>query len=333
MPGKVLVNSGEKVQAAQVIAEAEVSGEVSVMNVAQLLRVPPARAHKYVKVREGADVSINTVIAAKGMLASGRIKSTVNGFVYRIDKATGRVLIKVISRPYQLLAYLPGSVTNIIAGYGVVIETTGAVIQGALGFGGEAFGVLQIAAKRAADPLKTRALDATMSGAIVVGGAYCDETALAQAIQAKVRALIVGSLDGSLLDAARAAPFPIILTEGLGRVPIAAPIFKLLKSNAGREVSISAVTRTRWGMQRPEILIPLPADTRSEPPAFGMPLALGGRVRVLRGSRRGKVGQVTALLERAQEIETGAKVLCAEIDLGGDEGRVLVPFANLEIMR
>lgn len=333
MPGKVLVAAGEKVQAGQVVAETEISGEVSVINVGQLLRVPPARAYKYLKVREGEDVSINTVIAAKGFLASGRIKSSVNGFVYRIDKATGRVLIKVISRPYELPAYLPGTVSSIFPGQGVVIETSGALIQGALGFGGEAFGVLQLAAKRATDQLKVRALDATMNSAIVVGGAYVDEAALAQAIQVKVRALIVGSLDGNLLDAVRAAPFPIILTEGLGRVPMSAPIFKLLKSNAGREASISALTQARWGIRRPEILIPLPADVKSEPPAFGMPLALGVRVRILRGSLRGKVGLITAVPERPQAIESGAKVLCAEVDLGGDDGRTLVPFANLEIMR
>ena len=33
----------------------------------------PARAHKYVKVREGDDVSIGAVIATKGLLASGRV--------------------------------------------------------------------------------------------------------------------------------------------------------------------------------------------------------------------------------------------------------------------
>ena len=114
---------------------------------------------------------------------------------------------------------------------------------------------------------------------------------------------------------------------------MAAPIFRLLKSNAGREVSISGVTRTRWGVQRPEILIPLPSESKSEPPAFGTPLAMGVRVRVLRGSLQGRVGQVMALPDLPQQIESGARVRCAEVDLGGDEGRTLIPFANLEIFR
>lgn len=333
MPGKVLVEPGDRVQPSQTVAQAEVSGEVSVVNVAHLLRVPAAKAYKHIKVREGADVTMNTVIASKGLTAAGRVKSPANGFVYRIDKSTGRVLIKVVSRPLELSAYLAGTVSTVMAGHGVVIETTGALIQAALGFGYESFGVLQVVSKRATDPLKARAIDITMTGAIIVGGAWFDETVLDQAIQMKVRGLIAGSMDGGLLEAARNASFPILLTEGLGHVAMAAPIFKLLRSNVGREASISALTRTRWGVQRPEIVIPLPSDSKLEPPAFGVPLAVGVRVRVLRGSRQGKVGQVTALPELPQQIETGAKVHCAEVDLGGDDGRTLVPFANLEIFR
>lgn len=332
MPGKVLVNPGDRVQPTQPVAQADVSGEVSVVNVAHLLRVAPNRAFKYIKVKEGADVTMNTVIASKGLTSAGRIKSPANGFVYRIDKASGRVLIKVVSRPLDLTAYLAGTVSNVVAGRGVVIETTGALIQAALGFGGESYGVLQ-AVSKSAEPLKARAIDVTMHGAVVVGGAWFDETVLEQAIQMQVRGLIAGSMDGGLLEAARNAPFPILLTEGLGHITMAAPIFMLLRSNTGREVSISALTRNRWGVQRPEVLIPLPSDSKPEPPAFGIPLVVGVRVRVMRGPRQGKVGRVTALPELPQQIETGAKVHCAEVDLGGDDGRTLVPFANLEIFR
>jgi hypothetical protein len=30
---------------------------------------------------------------------------------------------------------------------------------------------------------------------------------------------------------------------------------------------------------------------------------------------------------------SGARLRCAEVDLGGDDGRTLIPFANLEIFR
>src|SRR5512143_239208 len=226
MPGKVLVNAGDRVQPAQPVAQAEVSGEVSVVNVAHLLRVPPARAYKYIKVKEGTDVTMNTVIASKGLTSAGRVKSPANGFVYRIDKSTGRVLIKVVSRPLELMAYLAGTVSSVIAGRGVVIEATGALIQAALGIGGESYGVLQVVSKRATDPMKARTIDVTMHGAIVVGGAWFDETVLQQAIQMQVRGLIAGSMDGGLLGAEPLAQYGVGEWGGAGNSLGAAGVFK-----------------------------------------------------------------------------------------------------------
>jgi hypothetical protein len=210
MPGKVLVNPGDRVQPAQPVAQTEVSGEVSVVNVAQLLRVAPARAYKYIKVREGADVTMNTVIASKGLTAAGRVKSPANGFVYRIDKSTGRVLIKVVSRPLELMAYLAGTVSSVMAGRGVVVETTGALIQAALGIGGESYGVLQWF-KRATDPMSTL-IDVTMQRSC--GRRLVRET-VNKAIQMQVRGLVAGRLTVGCWGAC--APFD--LDRGSGSSP------------------------------------------------------------------------------------------------------------------
>ncbi len=333
VPGKVLVSSGEKVQPTQVVAQAEISGEVRIVYVARLLRVPVSRVARFLKVREGDDVTTNTVIAARGVLPGGRVLSPTDGFVFRIDKAHGRILIKVVTRPFQLTAYLGGSVVNVLSGRGVVIETTGAVVQTTVGFGDESFGVLQVVAHDPADILRAKSIDVTAHGAIVVGGAWIDEAALQQASQLQVRGIIAGSMDGRLIDLARRMPFPVLLTEGLGRIPMSRPIFKLLSSQSGREASLSALTQTRWGVMRPEILIPLPVDSK---PALatplGTPLTVGARVRVIRGSLQGATGNVVGILDRSVQTDSGARVHGAEIELEV-LGKTFVPFANLEILR
>ena len=333
VPGKVLVSNGEKVQPTQVVAQAEISGEVRIVNVARLLRVPVSRVARFIKVREGDDVTTNTVIAARGVLPGGRVLSPTDGFVFRIDKAHGRILIKVVTRPFQLTAYLGGSVFSVMSGRGVVIETTGAVVQTTVGFGDESFGVLQVVAHDPADILRAKSIDVTAHGAIVVGGAWIDEAALQQASQLQVRGIIAGSMDGRLIDLARRMPFPVLLTEGLGRIPMSRPIFKLLSSQSGREASLSALTQTRWGVMRPEILIPLPVDSK---PALatplGTPLTVGARVRVIRGSLQGATGNVVGILDRSVQTDSGARVHGAEIELEA-VGKTFVPFANLEILR
>ena len=332
VPGRVLVAVDETVQADTPVAEGEISGEVSVVNVAQQLRVPPGRAYRYIKVKENQDVRRTTVIAAKGLFKSGRLFSPARGFVYRIDKASGRVLIRVVNQPYQLTAGMPGRVVDVIAGRGVIIETTGAQVQALLGFGGDAYGVLRVVSRHASDVLRARSIDTNVTGTIILGGAWLDEAALEQAIQMQVRGIITGSLDVSLLEAARHAPFPILLTEGLGRIRMSPPIFKLLKSLNGREVALSALTRTRWGVIRPEVIVPMPSDSKVEAPAYGLPLAVGVRVRIVRGAQQGAVGTITAIPARARVVENGTRMHGAEIDLG-EEGQIFMPFANLEILR
>jgi hypothetical protein len=173
----------------------------------------------------------------------------------------------------------------------------------------------------------------TAHGAIVVGGAWIEEGALQQATQLQVRGIIAGSMEGRLIDLARTMPFPILLTEGLGRIPMSLPIFKLLQSQSGRETSISAFTQTRWGVMRPEILIPLPADSKpAVPVALGTPITIGARVRVVRGSLQGATGAVVAISDRPAQIGSGARVYGAEVDLEA-VGKTFVAFANLEILR
>ena len=331
--GKIMVKVGDRVQAPQVVAQTDVTGDVRIVNIARMLRVPPARAARFLKVTEGDDIKAGGLLASRGVLGGARATSPVDGFIRRIDKSAGRVLIQVVAKPLELSAYLPGTVTDILGAQGVAIEATGALIQGTVGFGGESFGVLHVVANDPADVLRAKSIDVAAHGAIIVGGAWIDESALQIAQQLQARGIIAGSLEGRLLEMARSLPFPIILTEGLGKTSMARPIFRLLQGQSGREAAISGITRTRWGMTRPEIIIPLPAETRpAAPPDMGSLLTLNLRVRVVRGSHQGEVGPVITLYDQPRQIESGARVYGAEVNLD-PSGKIFVPLTNLEILR
>ncbi|MDY7078133.1 MAG: hypothetical protein SXV54_14555, partial [Chloroflexota bacterium] len=135
------------------------------------------------------------------------------------------------------------------------------------------------------------------------------------------------------ISQAEKATFPVIVTEGIGTVSMSTPIFRLLTTNDGREASISGRTQSRWPVMRPEIIIPLPAETL--PPSqtqIGAPLVVGAQVRVMRAPYMGTVGTVTALPAYARRTETGARVHGAEVDLE-QATTVFIPLANLEVLR
>jgi hypothetical protein len=168
---------------------------------------------------------------------------------------------------------------------------------------------------------------------ILVGGSGLNSAALEHAQEIQVGGIVLGGLSPELVPQVEQLPFPIVVTEGIGTVPMSEPVFQLLQTNDGREASISGRTQPRWPKIRPEIIIPLPADAL--PPSdtqTGTPLTVGARVRAVRAPYMGAVGTVAALPTRVRSIETGAKVLGAEVDLGQD-APVFIPLANLEILR
>jgi hypothetical protein len=114
-------------------------------------------------------------------------------------------------------------------------------------------------------------------------------------------------------------------------VPMSSVIFELLRSNAGREASISGVTRLRWGTVRPEIIIPLQRRGATPPPQVRGALKIGAQVRVIRQPYLGSVGQVVSLPFQPRAVDSGARLRGAEVELEG-KGRVFVPYANLELI-
>jgi hypothetical protein len=328
VPGEVLVQLGERVEPTQVVARADLPGDFRVLSVAHELGVSPDKIKRYMQVKVGDGVRHGQVVAKK---RDRLIKSPIAGVL--ASSGGGRVLVETPPTPFELRAYIQGTVTNVLQNQGVVVETTGAVVQGAWGAGGESFGVLKRLVKSPDKSLRARDIDPSCHGTIVIGGAELSEAVLERAQELQVRGIVIGGLPPEMIPLVKHSPIPIVATEGIGAIPMSAPIFDLLTTNDGREASISGRVRPRWGVVRPEIIITLPAEalpsTQAQP---GTPLTAGVRVRVVRAPYLGQVGTVVALVDHPRHIETDARVHGAMIDLQ-EEDPVFVPLVNLEAVR
>ncbi len=330
--GEVLVHFGAHVEPLNIIARAEVPGRYRILNIAQALKVPPQAADKYIRLRAGQAVEAGKVVAGRRTtlgLIPRLVRAPQNGIVAAVGG--GRVLLETAGEPIEIRAYLPGTVVNVIPKRGVLIETIGALIQGVWGAGGESFGVLKVLVEQPDQPLQARSIDVASHGAVLVGGSTMDKAALQQALELQVRGIVIGSLHPTLLEMASQMPFPIVATEGLGDVPMADPIFHLLRTNDGREAAISGCVQPRWGAIRPEIIIPLPARSAPAPPPPGAPLDVGAQVRVLRGPARGLVGTVRDVPTRPLVLDTDARVWGAIVAFE-DKDEQPIPLFNLELL-
>lgn len=329
--GQVLVRPGEVVGAADVVARCLLPGEVQVVDVSHTLGVRRDKAAKYVRKSVGETVQANEVLAAPGGLLGGLkqgCRSPVDGQVIAVRH--GLVLIEEAAKTFELRAHIAGQVTNVMPNLGAVISASGALIQGLWGSGGESEGVLKIVVDNPQRPLRARSIDVGCHGTLVVGGWIMDEEALEKAVEAKVRGVIVGSADTDFCPFLESLPFPVVLTEGFGALPMSEHVFSLLQANLGREAMLSADTKGRWGAKRPELLIPLRAEEdRAHDQSKPAPLEIGSQVRLLRSPHVGALGKVVDLPSFPQAVESGARVLVAVVELEDGES-VLAPLANLD---
>jgi hypothetical protein len=246
---------------------------------------------------------------------------------------TGRILLEGAPTLFQLSSYVPGTVSDIIENQGIVIDTAGALVQCAWGTGGESYGVLKCLTDGPNEPVIARMIDPSCHGAVLVGGSGLDSGALEQAAEFQVRGLVLGSLPAEFVDHAQEAPFPVLVTEGIGELPMLDRIFHLLRKQVGHEVSISGKTTVRWGRTRPEIVIPLGSDgDAADRPRLGVPMQVGDHVRIVRDPYLGQSGTVTEIPSLARAVKTGGRQLGAMVDLGRNEA-VFVPLANLDALR
>jgi hypothetical protein len=326
--GEVMVSVGQRVEPWDVVAQAAVPGGYRIVDVAQALRAPSADVEPYLLKRDGDDVSAGEPIAVRRGLFRRAVRSPVDGFLVAVG--AGRVLIEADTTIMELHAGVRGRVVNVRRGWGATIETVGAIVQGVWGNDREGHGVLKTLAESPHSVLTREQIEVGFQGAVVLAGQGMTGEALQFAEEMQVRGIVIGSLEVGLLQSAMAVPFPIIVTEGWGTIPMSPVIFDVLKSNDGRQVSLGGQVQTGWEPMRPEVIVPLVAsETPPEDATADVPLTEGVTVRILRQPYAGATGTVVALPTMPRKLDTGVTFRGAEVELTTGE-RVFVPFANLE---
>jgi len=345
--GVVLVNKGQSVQADQPVARAELPGKVYPINLANQLSIAPDEIKDYLVKREGDLVHKDEIIAENKPLVKWfktEIKSPVSGRIESLSTVTGQVLLREPPRVLDLLAYIDGTVVDVIPEQGVVVEANCSLVQGIFGIGGEAWGELVIAVQSPDEPLTPSLVKPEMKGKIVVGGSFFSAETMGKAKDIGVAGVVVGGIHdkdlrallgydlGVAITGTEQVGFTLILTEGFGAIPMAAKTFSVLSAHANQKAAISGATQIRAGVIRPEIIITrservpeLPAQAEREG------IRLGDQVRVIRDPLFGRIGEVSALPSDLTKIPTESDVRVLEVSFP-DGSRAVIPRTNIEII-
>lgn len=345
LEGEVLVETGAVVKAEDVVAKADLPGNVQLLNVANLLSVPPEEIAEYMLKPIGETVSEDEIIATtKGLfgLFKSQARSPIDGTIESISDVTGQVILREPPIPVELKAYTDGTVTETIPKEGVTVETYGTYIQGIFGVGGETVGNLVVVANSPSEELTTEQILPEHKHNILVGGALVATDAIQKAIELGVHGIIAGGIDdadlrqllgyelGVAITGSEKLGITLVITEGFGSISMAERTFALLKEREGMKTAINGATQIRAGVVRPEIVIPLVTETgNTDTDVLAGMLEIGSPVRVIREPHFGKLGRVTELPIGLQKLETEAEVRVLQVEFE-DGAKTTLPRANVE---
>lgn len=347
--GEVIVKAGQRVRARDVVAHTFIDGDVTPVAVASQLSVPADDLAHIMLVNQGDSVAAGQPIArTKGIFGIGKkeLASPAAGTVESISLTTGQLMLRGSPIAVEVKAYIDGTVVEVIAGEGAVVETDAVFVQGIFGVGGETVGAICFASVRHDQKLEATQIKAEMKGCIVVGGARVTAGAVKAAQAAGVAAIVAGGIDdadlksilgydlGVAITGTEKIGLTLVITEGFGDIAMAERTFALLKDYEGREASVNGATQIRAGVMRPEIVIARnPSDAAPQQgarPEEGL-LEIGTQVRLIRDPYFGLLGSVSALPNEPAVLGSGSKARVLEVTLA-DGRRVTVPRANVELI-
>ncbi|MGE5251191.1 MAG: hypothetical protein ACM3QS_13380 [Bacteroidota bacterium] len=329
IPGTVHARLNQKVVPTEVVAQGTWAREHLMIDVAGILHIAPSAADRVIRCQTGDRLPEGAEVAVGGGLFPRRIHTPREGRVVTVGG--GQILLETGESPIQLRAGMPGTVIELIRDRGVVIQNAGSLIQGIWGNGRIDTGVLVNLAEKPDAVLSAGRLDVAQRGAMILAGRAEDAEFLQAAAELPVRGLILSSLSPALIPLAGQMRYPILVTDGLGSLPMNSLAYRLLSTNVQREVTLNAEAYDRYTGARPEVFIPLPVSQEPATPRDVEEFAQGQIVRMRRPPAMGAIGSIMALRTGQTLLPSGLHAPAADVKLESGE-TVLVPLVNLEVV-
>jgi hypothetical protein len=326
--GSVDVRDGKRVDPHDVVAKGVHPSRHVIVEGAHFFGLKKPESLKALMLVEVGDaVEVRQPIAGKSRDRGKRLFSPVNGLIQQV--VDGRIIIREMPELMKLEAGAKGRVVEVRPGRGVVIETTGALIQGVWGNNRRAIANLQFEPEIGLENLTTDDMGIERLGGIFLTPRSLKAASLATMQEQRFSGIIAPSMDADLREQALKVDGAVLLTEGFGSAQMSHLVYSLLSEFENRQVTLDAVTPTRWDTRRPEIIIPQAAEER--PPGTNPMLTLrpGMNVRLVRAPYAGLAGKVVDLPKTPCLLDNGLRVPCAQVELVAGE-TVTVPLANLE---
>lgn len=331
--GDVTVQDGKRVDIRDVIAQGVKFSTHHILDVKAFFNLRKvSEAEKLILVNIGDVVDELEPLAGKNPTRGKRLFAPMRGIVIGIED--GRIIFQEMPEIIDLEAGVRGSVSQILSGRGVIIETQGAQIQGVWGNDQRTIATLRVEPEDGIENIYTDQLNMKFLGAIIVSRRQLKPITISVMEEQGFAGIIAPGMDYDMLDTVMKAKGAILLTEGFGAARMSRPVLSILSEYEGQQVTLDAYQPRGWETRRPEIIVNVATARGSEAPArpnIMLALRPGMTVRMTRDPYMGQTGRIVDLPKSPVLLENGLRILSAQLELPGGE-TVYVPLANLEVL-
>ncbi len=347
--GEIMVRLGSRVEPDDLIGQCTVQGDPLLIDVAGALGIEPRDLRRRLRRKAGDRVAFRDVIARK----RGRsVLAPFTGVLSAADDVTGFVVLTPDPVPASVTASVRGYVVDLQPNRSATIETAAAVVQGAVGFGGEQWGVLRALVAGPAQMITPDLIDARSAFSIVIGGSGITAEALRKAQAEQVKGIIVGGIDARELESFWGQRFDgrwsyllrgraalrgteegpsLLVTEGFGTHAMSRPIFDLLTRFDRQEALLDGTTRLDMPERRPRLVIPLAGlPGGAPPPAPTREVRPGAIVRLMDERYLGRIGRVERVQPQGR-LPSGIRATVALVQVDESE-RIALPESALDVI-
>jgi hypothetical protein len=321
-----LVDPGQQVEPAEVLATRRPPGEGETIAVAGALRRSAAGAAASVVVRPGTLLEAGELVASDG---HGReVRAPGDCLFLGYDAGDGSALVAPLLGTEPIVGHVRGEVTRVEPD-AIEIRVAGARLAGVGGSGGAVHGELRRAVHEPGDELRATAIDVATTGRILVGGSRASAETLTRARAMGVAGIVLGGiLDKELRDfeatqqrrretGGAGGDFAVILVEGFGKVGLDPDLFAWFAAHENHMASLFGSSGELY------------VYDAAPPPARRGLVRAGDRVIAHRRPYAGLAGVVVRILPTLHTTPAGIAARSALVRF--DDGlSAVVPIANLE---
>lgn len=318
------VKNGDPVEPTTVIARASRPARQIIVPVAHELNYRGSIAPLMMKALGEACKADEPIARRPGLFGTGkRVRSPEVAKLAAVYPALGIAVLEASSVPIEIPSLVRGNVIEVAYNRAIVIEVEGEFLWGACCFGTEGVGTLlpYDGIGATADPL----------------GFYYADGPITAALLAAARARGVRVLIGATISPAdwgrhsTSSTLTVVVLQGFGAAPLAAPLRELLIAQQGRQVALVVHHTVASMAPRPQLVFQAPGASTTggtEDPA-DRELLPGHLALVLRSPAASTIGVVEAIEPQARRLPTGVRMPVARIRPPGQPS-LIVPQQNLD---